>query len=69
MWQFIARLFTYFVKAVADAREKGRQDVIKEAHHEADQRKKQAEAIDQDWRDLNADQRERLRDQHGHYRD
>jgi len=69
MWQLIAKFFAFFVKAVADARLKGRQDVIDEAHLEADERKADAKAIDDNWRGLSTDERERVRESEKHYRD
>jgi hypothetical protein len=62
---FIASL----LKRLRTAKEAGRTETILEAHREADQRVLEAQAMAEDFRNLDPDARERVRIEHGHYRD
>lgn len=58
-----------FLKRLRTAKEAGRIETIVEAHREADYRVREAQAIRDEWDGYSADERERVRLEHGHYRD
>lgn len=47
----------------------GRAETIEKAHDEADKRKADAQALDAEWGAMSDADRERLRNEQGHYRD
>lgn len=68
---FLAALFDKWLgrlKRDREMRQEGRDEVIQEAHNAADDRKARARDIQDDWHDLDPDERERLRIERGHYR-
>lgn len=52
-----------------EKKQEGREEVIENAHQEADDRKAQAQQMDDEWAGLTPDDRERLRNERGVYRD